>query len=217
MEPSFSLEQYFDLSEFAHKELFHGCSAPWEALQKLKSYIKSLELGVIEGELSPGAYLVNPEQISIGAGTVVEPGAYIKGPCVIGRDCQIRHGAYIRGDVLIGDNCVVGHTTEVKHSIFLNRAQAAHFAYVGDSILGNKCNLGAGCKCANLKLDGQEVHVRSATQRTPTGLRKFGAVIGDGVQIGCNCVTNPGTLIGKNAVCLPCTSVSGVVNGKAPN
>lgn len=209
MVSEFDPKYYFNLSDFAHRELFHGVSEVWSVLQRLKVYFETLDLGKIEGEVSPDAYLVNPELISIGEGTVVEPGAYIKGPCVLGSNCTVRHGAYIRGHVLAGDHCVIGHATEVKHSIFLNKAQAAHFAYVGDSILGGHCNLGAGCKCANLKLDGREVGVFHNGQRHGTGLRKFGAIIGDGAQLGCNSVTNPGTLMGQKAFCLPCTSVSG--------
>lgn len=204
-------EVFFDTTSFAHRELFTGCRFVWEALTRIQSYLQKLPLGRIEVEVPPGAFLVNPEMISIGKGSVIEPGAYIQGPCVLGERCVVRHGAYIRGQLIAGNGCVVGHTTEVKNAIFLNDAHAAHFAYIGDSILGNKVNLGAGTKCANLRLDGGQVVIHHQGERFPTGLRKFGAIIGDGAQVGCNAVTNPGTLLGKGVLCHPCLNVGGVV------
>lgn len=210
-ENSFSASYFFDLSSFEHRAVFDGCSYVWQVLEKLEAYLLRQPLGKIQSEHQEYAYLVNPELISIGEGTVIEPGAYIRGPCIIGRNCQIRHGAYIRGNVLIGDRCVVGHTTELKHAILLNHARAAHFAFVGDSVLGNDVNLGAGVKCANLRLDGNPVFVRYHQQSISTGLRKFGSIIGDGCQIGCNVVMNPGTLFGKQSKCYPCTNIGGVI------
>jgi UDP-N-acetylglucosamine diphosphorylase / glucose-1-phosphate thymidylyltransferase / UDP-N-acetylgalactosamine diphosphorylase / glucosamine-1-phosphate N-acetyltransferase / galactosamine-1-phosphate N-acetyltransferase len=216
MTPVRELEQFFSLSECAHASLFEGCRYPWEALARLQAYLKSLVLGKIEIEIPSTVYLVNPELISIGEGTVIEPGAYIEGPCFIGKNCMIRHGAYIRGDVIAGNHCVIGHDTELKHSILLNRAAAAHFNYVGDSILGNGSNLGAGVKCANLRLDHQPVCVFFEGERIKTSLTKLGAIVGDGAQVGCNCVINPGTILGKNSFCFPCLNVYGYVpeNGK---
>jgi UDP-N-acetylglucosamine diphosphorylase / glucose-1-phosphate thymidylyltransferase / UDP-N-acetylgalactosamine diphosphorylase / glucosamine-1-phosphate N-acetyltransferase / galactosamine-1-phosphate N-acetyltransferase len=206
-----TLNQFFSLEDFLHTGLFEGCQYPWEALAKLHAYLNSKKLGIIEIEVSPSAYLINPSQISIGAGTVIEPGAYIQGPCIIGKNCTIRHGAYLRGDVVVGDSCVIGHDTEVKHSIFLNDSSAAHFNYVGDSIIGNRVNLGAGVKCANLRLDHQPVHVVVQGERINTHLNKLGAIIGDGAQVGCNCVINPGTILGKNSFCFPCLNVYGFI------
>lgn len=208
--------QFFSLETYAHQALFDGCQFPWEALGRLKGYLASARLGKIETHVPSSAYLVKPELISIGAGTVIEPGAYIEGPCIIGKNCTVRHGAYIRGDVVIGDNCVVGHDTEVKHSIFLDGACAAHFNYVGDSILGNKVNLGAGVKCANLRLDHQNIFVAFQNEKIDTKLQKLGAIVGDGAQVGCNCVINPGTILGKNSFCFPCLNVYGFIpeNGK---
>jgi len=139
----------------------------------------------------------------------VEPGAVIKGPTYIGANTQIRQGAYIRGTVLVGSNCVVGHSTEIKNSIMLPGAHAAHFAYVGDSILGNRVNLGAGSRLANLKLDQTNVTVRVAEQTYDTGLRKLGAIVGDRVEIGCNAVLNPGTLLGPGCMAYPLTLLRG--------
>lgn len=158
--------------------------------------------------------MANPENISIGKGTVLEPGVYIKGPCIIGENCTIRHGAYIRGNLITGNGCVIGHDTEIKNSVMLNHAQAAHFAYLGDSILGNRVNLGAGTKCANLKLDHKNIAVRFGERLIETGLKKFGAIIGDDSQTGCNSVTNPGTLFGKQVFCYPCLNVGGFVASK---
>ncbi len=202
---------FFSLENFSHKALFEGCTCVWEALPKIETYLHSLPLGKIEGDVSDKSYLVNPELITIGKGSVVEPGAYIKGPCVLGENCVVRHGAYLRGNVLAGDGCVIGHDTEVKNSVFFNGAQAAHFAYVGDSLLGENCNLGAGTKLANLKLDHQQISIRTSEGEVETGLRKFGAIIGDGAQTGCNSVTNPGTLLGKRVRCYACMNVGGFV------
>lgn len=200
---------FFDLLHYRHASVFEGCRYVWEVFAKIAPYLRSHPLGKIEAEIPQGAYLVHPELISIGKGTVVEPGAYIKGPCIIGEKCTIRHGAYIRGDLITGDGCVIGHDTEIKNAILLNEAHAAHFAYVGDTILGNKVNLGAGTKCANLKLDNAPIVIHYESQHYATNLRKFGAVIGDGSQLGCNSVTNPGTLMGKNTHLFPCTNFGG--------
>jgi NDP-sugar pyrophosphorylase family protein len=207
---------FFTLEGYSHASLFEGCQYPWQALGQLKNYLTSLELGKIEVDIPSTVYLVRPELISIGVGSVIEPGAYIEGPCAIGKNCTIRHGAYIRGDVITGDSCVIGHDTEVKHAIFFNGASAAHFNYVGDSILGNKVNLGAGVKCANLRLDHQPIHVFIQNERISTGLHKLGAIIGDGAQVGCNCVINPGTILGRYSFCFPCLNIYGFIpeNGK---
>jgi len=202
---------FFDLSAYQHELLFKDCEYVWEALTSIPLFMEGTSLGVIEGNISQDAYLINPELISIGEGSVVEPGAYIKGPCVIGRDCTVRHGAYIRGGLITGNGCVIGHATEIKNSILLDDVHAAHFAYVGDSILGNRVNIGAGTRCANLRLDKQPVAIFDDSVRIETGLRKFGVIMGDDAQTGCNAVTNPGTLFGKGMVCYPCKSVGGVL------
>lgn len=205
-------QYFFDLSSFQHKDIFNNIQFVWEVLPKIGSYLKSQQLGKIEIEIPKQTYLINPELISIGEGSVVEPGAYIKGPCIIGKNCTIRHGAYIRGDLLAGDHCVIGHDTEVKNALFLNHAHAAHFAYVGDTILGNRVNLGAGTVCANLRLDKGLVKVAVDGKHFNTQLKKFGAVIGDDSQTGCNSVTNPGTLLGKNVFSYPCTNLGGFIS-----
>ncbi len=200
---------FFDLTEFAHADLFRASEFPWLILNDLGNYLKQLSLGIIEGQISSSAYLINPESIYIGKGSVVEPGAYIQGPCWIGNECVVRHGAYIRGNLLAGDHCVIGHDTEVKNAIFLPGAHAAHFAYVGDTILGRGVNLGAGVKCANFKLDKKPVIVQIENIPIETQMRKLGAIVGDYSQIGCNSVLNPGTLIGKGVNCYPCVNIGG--------
>jgi len=149
------------------------------------------------------------KRISIGKGVLVEGGATIKSPTVIGDFCEVRQGAYLRGYVLAGKRCVLGHTTEIKHSIFLNDAKAGHFAYVGDSILGNNANLGAGTKFANLKFLPGNISFFFEEKRIDTGRRKFGAILGDNGQTGCNSVTSPGTIMGKRSILLPNTTARG--------
>lgn len=210
-----SASYFFNLSKFVHSALFNNVTFPWLVLQQLETYLKTLSLGKHEGTISDSAYLIYPEQISIGQETVIEPGAYIQGPCVIGKQCVVRHGAYIRGNVLTGDRCVIGHDSEIKHSILLDNAHAAHFAYVGDSILGNDVNLGAGTKCANFKLNQGSINLHIDGQRIPTHMRKLGAIIGDKTQIGCNTVTNPGTLIGQDVRCYPCLNIEGFIPSRS--
>lgn len=207
----FHYSNFFDISSFAHADLFEKFMYVWETLPAISLFLKEAKLGVFEIDYPAGAYIINPEKISVGKGTVIEPGAYIKGPCIIGERCTIRHGAYIRGNFISGNDCVIGHDTEIKNSIMLNGAHAAHFAYLGDTILGNKVNLGAGTKCANLRLDCGEISVHLEGKKYKTNLKKFGAIIGDGTQLGCNSVTNPGTLIGKSVQGYPCINFGGFI------
>lgn len=204
---------FFHLESYKHASIFEPCGSVWEVFHHLSAYLKNLNLGKIEIPLPSTVILEHPELISIGKGSVVEPGAYIKGPCVIGKNCSVRQGAYIRGNVLTGDNCIIGHCTEIKNSIMLDDSKAAHFAYLGESILGNHVNLGAGVKCANLKLDGKEIIIHEGGIHYATGMRKIGAIIGDYSQLGCNSVTNPGTILGMCCYLLPCTNFGGI----APN
>ena len=150
--------------------------------------------------------VLHGERFAFGRGVLVESGAFITGPTVIGDFSEVRQGAYLRGHCLVGKRCVVGHVTEVKHTIFLDDAKAGHFAYLGDSILGNQVNLGAGTKMANLRFVKGNVRVRIPEGSLDSGLRKFGAILGDQVQTGCNSVTNPGTVIGRRSFLLPNTT-----------
>lgn len=162
---------------------------------------------VLEGAsvIMAGAVMMG-RNIKIGKGVLIESGALIKAPAMIGDYTEIRQGAYLRGYCVIGNRCVVGHTTEVKHSIFLNDAKAGHFAYLGDSILGGNVNLGAGTKCANLRFLAGNVSVRTPGGIIDSGLKKFGAIIGDGAQTGCNSVTSPGTIMGRESILMPNTT-----------
>lgn len=155
--------------------------------------------------LMAGAILLG-DKIKIGKGVKIEPGAYIASPTIIGDQTEIRHGAYLRGYCLIGRKCVVGHVTEVKHTIFMDKAKAGHFAYLGDSILGRDVNLGAGTKLANLRFTGGNIQVKTKNGPIDSGLKKFGAILGDSAQTGCNSVTNPGTILARKCILLPNTT-----------
>jgi len=171
----------------------------------------------IEGAavIMAGAVLTG-NRISIGEGVLVECGAMIKSPAVIGDCSEVRQGAYLRGYVLTGKRCILGHTTEIKHSIFLDDAKAGHFAYLGDSILGNSVNLGAGTKFANLRFLPGHITLMYRGEKIDTGRRKFGAILGDNTQTGCNSVTSPGTLLGKGSMLLPnATARSGYHPGRS--
>lgn len=204
-------EVFFSFETFAHRAIFEKVEAVWEVLPKIDSYLRAQPLGKIEVDIPSSVHLVHPELISIGSGTVVEPGAFIRGPCIIGQDCQVRYGAYVRGGVITGDRCVIGHTTEVKNSLFLDDVSAAHFNYVGDSILGNGVNLGAGVKLANFRLDHAPIFVTMLERRFPTSLKKLGAIVGDHSQLGCNCVVNPGSVLGRDVQSYPCLTIYGYV------
>jgi len=207
----FHFNDFFSLEKFAHRELFSEKEPVWKALENIKPYLKQHAHSNFTPSSFPGAYFINPHEIVIGDGTIIEPGAYIKGPCIIGKGCEIRHGAYIRGNVIVGDGAVIGHTTEVKNSIILNNARAGHFAYLGDSIIGDNVNLGAGVKCANLRLDEQAVIIKKGKEIYNTELRKLGSIIGDGSSIGCNSVLNPGTILGRSVYIWPCMVISGYI------
>lgn len=207
-------EDLFDLSKFSHASIFDGCEYVWEALDKIEDYIRKQFATVIRPSIntSIGAQVVIEGDVYIGKGTVIEPHTYIRGPVLIGENCQIRQGAYIRGGLLAGNKAIIGHTTEVKNAIFLDGAQAAHFAYVGDSILGNRVNIGAGTKLANLPvlsikdpitLKRPSIHFSINGEDIDTGLAKMGAILGDDVESGCNVVTNPASIVGPRTLIYP--------------
>lgn len=206
---SFNSETFFSLEETRHKELWFNAHFVWDVLKKLPEYIASQELGKIETSIPQNVYLENPHLISIGKGCIIEPGAYIKGPCIVGKNVSIRHGAYLRENVIIGDHCVIGHCSEVKQSILLNNVHAAHFAFIGDSLVGNDVNLGAGVRLANFRIDRKKISVFHEGKKWDTGLSKLGAILGDNVQIGCNTVVNPAVFIGKNSICYPSINIGG--------
>lgn len=199
----------FDLSQTEHAALFEGCEHAWDALKKLKAYIERHARPELKNTCDGRAWIGT--QVWIGEGTRVEDGAMIKGPAIIGRNCEIRHGAYIREHVIVGDGCVIGNSSEVKHSLLLNGCQVPHFNYVGDSILGHRAHLGAGVILSNLKSLPGNVAVAAEGGPLDSGLRKFGALIGDHADIGCNSVLNPGSIIGRRTMLYPLTNWRGVV------
>lgn len=184
-------------------EVFENSEYPWEILPKIGDILKKLIADAPKGfrELLPG--------VLVGENVSIAPTATICPPAIIGEGTEIRPGAYIRGNVIVGEKCVVGNSTELKNCILLDRVQAPHYNYVGDSILGNHAHLGAGVVCSNLKADGKAVVVHGEREYE-TQLRKLGAILGDGADIGCNSVLNPGTIIGKNTSAYPLTSLRGV-------
>lgn len=201
------LSDFFDLEGQGHADLYQGVKQVWDVLPKIGPYLqKHLKKG------SSARLIGQPvigENVYLGEGTIVEPGVYIRGPAWIGKNCEIRHGAYIRENVIAGDGCVLGNSCEFKNCILLSGAHVSHFSYVGDSVVGRDVNLGAGVILSNYRLDGQSIRVRVAGQARETGLRKFGAMVGDRASIGCNAVLNPGSLLSKEAKILPGTIWSG--------
>jgi NDP-sugar pyrophosphorylase family protein len=199
----------FDLSQTDHAALFDGCDRAWDALKKLKSWIESHVQP--NGQKFAGPRVSIGPAVFIGEGTVLEDGVMIKGPAIIGRNCEIRHNAYIREHVIVGDGCVVGNSTEIKHSLLFNRAVAPHFNYLGDSLLGCKAHVGAGVILSNFRSLPGNITLQIDGVPFDTGLRKFGALLGDGAEIGCNCVLNPGSIIGRGSVIYPATNWRGIL------
>jgi NDP-sugar pyrophosphorylase family protein len=212
IEAMFEASELFDLSQTEHATIFDGCRYAWEILPKIGAYLEAHFHPGLHNRCEGAAYI--GEKVFIGEGTLLEDGVMIKGPAIIGKNCQIRHNAYIRENVIIGDNCVVGNSTEIKNSLLFNKAQAPHFNYVGDSILGFKAHLGAGVKISNFTLYGGTVSVEADGKAVNTGLRKFGALLGDGAEIGCNAVLSPGSIIGRGSVVYPNVSWRGVLRGQ---
>jgi NDP-sugar pyrophosphorylase family protein len=211
------LNSFFSkISEFPCPELFSIELEGFDTLENVWDILKRIQKGFVTGrvkpeilgKVEPGAVLQGND-IYIGKGSVVHPGALICGPTIIGENVEIRHCAYVRGNVIIGNDAVVGHCSEIVRSIMLPGAKAPHFNYVGDSILGTGVNLGAGTKLSNLKNDGTSVRTRIDEHVVDTGVRKFGAILGDNCLLGCNSVTNPGTILGAGCRVYPCAVVSG--------
>jgi NDP-sugar pyrophosphorylase family protein len=193
----FRTDDLLDLTQFTFPELFDGCEYAWDALKKLPEFVPArvqpAQLGTVTGTPYIGP------NVFIGKGTEIEHGAVIKGPAIIGANCQIRASAYIRENVIVGDGCVLGNASEFKQCILFHGAQVPHFSYVGDSILGAKAHLGAGVILSNVKSLKGNVSVGMLD----TKLRKFGAILGDGADVGCNCVLNPGSVIGRHSILYP--------------
>ena len=184
-------------------ELFDSHEYPWELLPLIKEHISELIRDGIEG------FTLYSDNVLIGQNVTIHPTAEINGPAIIGHGTEIRPGAYLRGNVITGSNCVIGNSSELKNCILLNKVQVPHYNYVGDSILGNHSHMGAGSICSNLKADGKNVVIRGK-ESYDTGLRKVGAFLGDGADIGCGCVLNPGVVIGKETSVYPLTALRGI-------
>ena len=197
--------QLFDLNHSLAGTYLSGFTFPWQALKGIKDLILNLgpTLGEAYTEVAPAVWVHNT--------AVVAPTAYLGAPCIIGAGTEVRHCAYIRGSALVGENCVVGNSVELKNVILFDNVQVPHYNYVGDSILGYKSHMGAGAVTSNVKSDKTLVTVRSGDERIETGLKKFGAMLGDHVEVGCNSVLNPGTVIGRHSNGYPTSCVRGVV------
>lgn len=187
-------------------ELFCRYQYPWEILPNIKDYILNLIKKGIDG------FEEIAENVYVGKNVKIYPNTTIEGPAIIGEGTEIRPGAFIRGSVITGANCVIGNSTEMKNCVLLEKVQVPHYNYVGDSILGNKSHMGAGSICSNLKTDGKNVVIHGDCEYE-TGLRKIGGILADGADVGCGCVLNPGTIIGKNTSVYPLNSLRGVFPG----
>lgn len=196
----------YNLEETIAKDLFEGISYPWEALPKIGQFI--LEIGL---KLNEDEYEKTGENVWVAKSAKVAPTAYINGPAIIGKDAEVRHCAFIRGNAIVGEGAVVGNSTELKNVVLFNKVQVPHYNYVGDSILGYKAHMGAGSITSNVKSDKTLVVVKDENEEIATGLKKFGAMLGDCVEVGCNSVLNPGTVIGSNSNIYPVSMVRGVV------
>ena len=199
----------FDLKQTEHAILLEGCSYAWDALKRLKEYAEATVRPELNNRCEGRAYI--GQRVFIGEGTIVEDGVMIKGPAIIGKNCRIRHNAYLREHVIVGDNCVIGNSCEFKHSLLFDNVVVPHFSYVGDSILGYKAHLGAGVKVSNIKLVPGNISVEIEGQAFDTGLRKFGALLGDHTDIGCNTVLNPGSIVGRGSIIYPNTNWRGIL------
>ena len=200
------IKNLYNLEETMAKTLLEKLEYPWEALPKISEFI--IELG---NSLDKEIYEEKQENVWIAKTAKIYPTAYIKGPAIIGENAEVRHCAFIRGNAIVGNNAVVGNSTELKNVILFNNVQVPHYNYVGDSILGYKSHMGAGSITSNVKSDKKLVIVKNGKEKIETGLKKFGAMIGDNVEVGCGSVLNPGTVIGKNTNIYPLSSVRGVV------
>lgn len=201
----FAPKDLFDLTKTDFAAIFEGAGYAWEILPKIKDFILKTgpALGPDYAEIMPGVW--------VGSGTTIAKTVLIEGPAIIGKNTEIRQCAFIRANAVIGNNCVIGNSCEIKNSFIFDKAQIPHFNYVGDSILGCKSHIGAGVICSNVKSIPGNVKVKHGSQIIDTGLRKFSAVLGDNVEVGCNSVLNPGTVVGKGSVVYPLSSVRGYI------
>ena len=201
--------ELFDCKTEYLKPLFSSFEYPWQMLPKIKEYILGLIAEGIEG------YTMIADGVLVGENVTIYPTATIEGPAVIGSGTEVRPSAFIRGCVLTGERCVIGNSSELKNCVLLDGVQVPHYNYVGDSILGYKSHMGAGSVTSNVKSDKTLVVVKDGNERIETGRKKFGAILGDNVEVGCNSVLNPGSVIGRNSNIYPVSCVRGVVPEKS--
>lgn len=201
-----TIQELYTLDETIAAEIFEGVVYPWEVLSKIHDFILKLGETLPEEE-----YDRVGEDVWIAKSAHVFESAYIHGPAIIGKDAEVRHGAFIRGNAIVGEGAVVGNSTELKNVILFNKVQVPHYNYVGDSILGYKAHMGAGSITSNVKSDKKLVVVKTAEGDLETGLKKFGAMLGDEVEVGCGTVLNPGSVVGKRTNIYPLSSVRGFV------
>ena len=201
-----TVKENYSLDQTIAKDIFNGVTYPWEVLPKISSFI--LELGAT---LSEDEYEKRGENVWVAKSAKVAPTAFINGPAIIGKDAEVRHCAFIRGNVIVGEGAVVGNSTELKNAVLFNKVQVPHYNYVGDAVLGYKSHMGAGSICSNVKSDKKLVVVKDGDEKIETGLKKFGAMLGDHVEVGCGSVLNPGTVIGRNTNIYPLSPVRGCI------
>lgn len=200
------ISEMYDLKETIAAKLFEGATYPWEVLPKIKDFI--LELGA---QLPKDRFTEVKEQVWVANSANVYPTAFINGPAIIDEEAEVRHCAFIRGNAIVGKHCVVGNSTELKNVVLFNNVQVPHYNYVGDSILGYKSHMGAGSITSNVKSDKTLVVVKAPDEEIATGMKKFGAMLADHVEVGCNSVLNPGTVIGRNTNVYPTSMIRGVI------
>ena len=201
-----TVKENYSLDQTIAKDIFNGVTYPWEVLPKISNFI--LELGAT---LSEDEYEKRGENVWVAKSAKVAPTAFINGPAIIGKDAEVRHCAFIRGNAIVGEGAVVGNSTELKNVILFNKVKVPHYNYVGDSVLGYKSHMGAGSITSNVKSDKKLVVVKAGEEKIETGMKKFGAMLGDEVEVGCGSVLNPGTVVGNHSNIYPLSSVRGFV------
>ena len=206
MNEQITISALYDLNKTIAADIFKDCTYPWEVLAKIGDFIKELGKTLSEDE-----YEQRAEDVWVAKSATVYPTAYINGPCIIGKEAEERHCAFIRGKTIVGEGAVFGNSTELKNVILFNKVQVPHYNYVGDSILGYKAHMGAGSITSNVKSDKKLITIKAPDMPIDTGIKKIGAFLGDGVEVGCGSVLNPGTIVGRNSNIYPLSSVRGFV------
>ncbi len=206
MNEQITISALYDLNKTIAADIFKDCTYPWEVLAKIGDFIKELGKTLSEDE-----YEQRAEDVWVAKSATVYPTAYINGPCIIGKEAEVRHCAFIRGKAIVGEGAVVGNSTELKNVILFNKVQVPHYNYVGDSILGYKAHMGAGSITSNVKSDKKLITIKAPDMPIDTGIKKIGAFLGDGVEVGCGSILNPGTIVGRNSNIYPLSSVRGFV------